>query len=213
MESEKKQHLVFNAFVKRRFAKVYLPALMVSVAWVLVCLCYRTHYSPSSLWEVLYDVFWGFNDSVLWFVKILFGLYGVFYLFTLFRYKGGNVSPHAVLILGTLLIMFVARKAGFPFINVPLFSIGVLASLYKEKRFFTIPSAYLFIILLGIINLVAFLVTKESHVAHGVINCAFVCIVLIIIEILPPPAFRCLLSEAPFSIHNARNVYALPGSS
>lgn len=91
-ESEKKQHLVFNAFVKRRFAKVYLPALMVSVAWALVCLCYRTHYSPSSLWEVLYDMFWGFNDSVLWFVKILFGLYGVFYLFTLLRYRNSKVS-------------------------------------------------------------------------------------------------------------------------
>ena len=161
---------------------------MVSVAWVLVCLCYkRIILTIPSLWEVLYDMFWGFKDCVLWFVKILFGLYGVFYLFTLLRYRNSKVSSLAVLILGTLLIMFVARKAGFPFINVPLFTIGVLASLCKEKRVLAIPSGLMFVILLGFINVVAFLFTKESHVAHGVINCTFVCVVLIIMMLLPAP--------------------------
>ena len=166
MESEKMRHLVFGEFVRRRFAKVYLPALMVSVIWVFTCIIFKTHYNTSSLWEILYDLLWGFNDSVLWFVKILFALYGLFFLFSVYRNAGKYFLSIVVLLFGTVITQYMAFEFGFPYINVPLFTIGVIASLFKEKQLFKCPVGFSIIILMSLIYSIMFVFIKDNRMAH-----------------------------------------------
>ena len=187
MESELKHHLTFFEFIKKRFAKVYLPVLFVSLIWVPLCLLYKEHYQPDSLFAFIYDILWGFNDSVLWFVKILFCLYGLFFIYTKCRVLGYELISLLILIIGTLVIQIIANRASFPYISVPLFGIGVLSSHYKEKSIGCLPVGLCLLFILIVIYGIFFLAIRDSHYAHGTINGVFCCIVLIIILLLPPP--------------------------
>lgn len=37
MESELKKHLNFRQFFKRRFLKIYLPVMLVTILWIIIC--------------------------------------------------------------------------------------------------------------------------------------------------------------------------------
>lgn len=185
MESESKRHLGLKDFVKKRFTKIYLPVLLVSFFWIPTCLI-SAQYHPASLGIVIYDILWGFKDSVLWFVKILFALYGLFYVYTEIRVLGRETLSLIILMVGSLLIMWIAIGVGWPYINIPLFSIGVVASEFKDKSLFKIPFYIWLLLLTSVVCSLMFLITSDAHVAHGIINCAFVFIVLIFTQ-LPPP--------------------------
>lgn len=184
MESESKHHLGLKEFIKKRFFKVYLPVLLVSAFWIPICLFFSSHYHPVSLYVILYDVLWGGNDSVLWFVKILFALYGLFFIYSSIRLHGA--FSLVILLMGSFLIMWIAIEAGYPYINIPLFSAGVMASHFKENNFLKIPFETLLLLFMSVIIGLVFLFVKDAHVAHGIINYIFVTIVIIIIRLVPP---------------------------
>lgn len=99
MESESKRHLQLKLFIKRRFSKVYLPFLFVSIIWVPIYYHFVSHQADKfSIFQFVYDVFWNGCDSVLWFIKILFLMYAFFYAFSLSLYKLHKLYAHIILI-------------------------------------------------------------------------------------------------------------------
>lgn len=210
MESDKKNHLELMPFIKKRFLKVYLPVLMVSVFWIPIYYAFVSKepfvMSLSAVGAFVYDVFWGFRDCVLWFVKILFIMYGVFYAFTWLRKKGYNGASHALLIGGAVIATWFASYQGYPFISVPLFGIGVYSSLYKDKQIAKMPISIVLMVAMAVVCAVCYLLTKSADPAHGVVNC-FVAIttvagIYMLNKITPPPFVKCLC------ISNLYNIYS-----
>lgn len=83
--------------------------------------------------QILKDLCWGWKDGVLWYVKVLFILYVLFYIYTEIRILRPNYKVVCV-ILFTFLAYFITYKL-FPVfctISVPLFFIGVLLAEYSD---------------------------------------------------------------------------------
>lgn len=185
MESEKKRHLGLKEFFTKRFLKVYLPALLVSVCWIpLYYGIVDTDHSALTLWGVLYDIVWGFQDPVLWFIKILFILYGLFYGFCWLRSIGNNLLAHVLMIGGTALTIWCAIEFSFPFIAIPLFTIGLYSSLLKEKTPLRIPSSIWMLGAMGVICTGLFALTKMNIIAHGILNSIVTAAVLAVVYAL-----------------------------
>lgn len=196
MESEKKQHLGCKDFLKKRFLKIYLPVLLVSVFWIPLHYRFVAPESSFNLWTALYDVVWGFQDGVLWFIKILFGLYGLFFAFSWLRAKKKFLLAHSLMLLGTLLLFWIAIECKFPYISIPLFTIGMYSSLLQEKRPLGMPASILMLGVLAIVYGVLFILIRENSIAHGVINCVITAIVVYAIfrldRVTPPPFAKVL---------------------
>lgn len=156
VESEQRRHLSISEFIKRRFSKVYLPVLMVSVIWIpIYYLCIKKSIGNISILQIVYEIFWDGKDPVLWFVKILFFMYGVFYLFSYLSCKNRSVLSHVILIGGLGITMFISNYVfgDFSIMSIPLFGIGVYTSKCKGKNIFLIPMSLLLIILYGLCGL------------------------------------------------------------
>ena len=192
MESEKKHHLKFKEFFLKRFLRVYLPILMVSVIWIpIYYFIIEKNIINITLGSFLYDLFWGFKDCVLWFVKILFIFYVIFYTFSWLRLKGKILLSHVIIIAGTIFAICVAVKYNYPNISIPLFTIGLYSSLFKEKSFLKLPYSILMLIIMSIFCLIIFITTRDTNFAHGTINCIIVCIALYCIYLMnTPPLIR-----------------------
>lgn len=143
MESEQNSHLNLYSFFKRRFLKVYLPVLLVTTLWMLASQFlgdtsqfYSTG-SPNMWGRVLYacNLFVGFGDPVLWFIEVLIVLYISFYIFSCIylRDKRLGLSFLALsTVFNTLLTAVLCGNVAA--ISVPLFSLGVMMSLIKNKK-------------------------------------------------------------------------------
>lgn len=73
MKIDQKRHRNFAEFCKRRLAKAWLPAVVVSAIWLGVAyfvdldlLCNK-HY--------LLGLLWWFNDEVMWFIRVIMIMY------------------------------------------------------------------------------------------------------------------------------------------
>lgn len=151
MESESKQHLAITKFVKKRLLKVYLPVLLVSFLWIPIYY-YVNHEDISiTFWGVSYDILGGFRNCVLWFVKILFFLYILFYFFSLGFNAGYKILSNILLLCGLVLVMYIGKYYNFPIISIPYFVIGVYASLYKQVRVCKIPFTLFVLFIFGIV--------------------------------------------------------------
>lgn len=171
MESEKRMHLGLKDFFGKRFLKIYLPLLMVSVCWIPLYYGFvHQNYSSLTFWSVLYDLMWEFQDPVLWFVKILFILYSLFYGFNRFRIMGKNLWAHMFMIGGTGLTIWFAIKCRFPFIAIPLFTIGLYSSLLKNKMLFHFPISIWMLGVMGGVCGGIFFMTNSNIIAHGIVN-------------------------------------------
>ena len=191
MESESKRHLTVVDFFRKRFLKVYLPVLLVSAIWIPLYYLYVSQNEATiEVWTVLYDLFWGFRDCVLWFVKILFLLYGLFALFSHFHHAKKNMLAHSFLAVGTMCATWLAYSWGFPFISVPLFLLGVWSSNLKSNEFKGVPMPFLLIMAMVMIYSMCFLVNRSADALHGVVNGMVLVMTLsscIILVVLPPP--------------------------
>lgn len=190
MESEKKQHLGLKQFIQKRFMKIYLPVLLVSAFWIPLYYWLVAPESTFNLWNAFYDLVWGFQDCVLWFIKILFGMYGLFMAFSLLRAKNKLLLAHSLMLIGTLLAVWLAIQCKFPYISIPLFTIGLYSSLLKEKRVFGMPYSILMLGGLATVYGVFFALIHENTIAHGIINCmitAFVVYAIFRLDRATPP--------------------------
>ena len=171
MESEKKNHLSPSAFLKKRLFRVYIPVLLVTVLWLPIKSYIQGE--PLLTGGVIYKLLWGFEDGVLWFVKVLLVLYLCFGIFGWIRARSGHTVSilclnllTAAAIAVTLLIL---RMGDFTIISIPLFTVGVISSLYNkgetQKTF-----VYLGAWCAGIICLLILLSGVSTLLIHALIN-------------------------------------------
>ena len=182
MESESSRHLSFMEFVKRRLSKVYLPMLMISVMWIPIYYLF-VHKSMDgvSVVQVIYDILWRGKDAVLWFIKILFFMYGVFYLFSYLSFKHENVLSHVVLVSGLGLTMLISNQVfgDFSIMSIPLFGIGVYTSKYNGALWYSIPISLWMIILYGMCGLSIYVLTRNNISAHIFVNSVVMFVVVV----------------------------------
>lgn len=171
-ESEQKKHENFYSFVKKRLLKLYKPILLVTVLWILVEFLFM---GKELCLTVIYDIFWGFDDVVLWFIKILFGLYLSFYLYALLKINLDSLTiPYTVLIICLLVLIYIAHVTeGYSSIGIPCFLLGVIASEHKN---FKIEALLLGLFMLG--GIVFSYMTKDNHGYHASFN--YIIIALIV---------------------------------
>lgn len=167
-ESEKNTHADFLPFIKKRALKLYKPIFVVTILWVLLEVLFL---GKSISWYVIYDVLWGFDDSVLWFIKILFGLYLSFYIFVVLKKRTSNkIVSYMALVLCSLLLMYVAHVTeGYSSIGIPCFLLGVVASETKSVR--TLNLLLCGGVLMGIVYSV---ITRDNHGYHSAFNYAII---------------------------------------
>ena len=79
MKSDQKRHRNIQEFCKRRLAKAWLPAVIVSTIWLTIAyfvdldlLCNSNHY--------LLGILWWFNDEVMWFIRVILIMYLCMYV-------------------------------------------------------------------------------------------------------------------------------------
>ena len=197
MASDIRQHLPFIDFLKRRLVKVYLPVIIVSVIWMPIYYLWVSNDNRSlSIDQIIYDLFWGFKDPVLWFVKILFMLYGIFYFFSFLQSKQKKLLSHAVLILGASVAMLISCKAfgDFSIISIPIFIIGIYTSFYKNKRIIHFPTSILLLVLMAVISTGIFGAYHDTTAAHALVNSvvmiAVLCLVIALKNFTPPICFQ-----------------------
>lgn len=131
---------------------------------------------------VLYDIFIGFNDSVLWFVKVLIFLYLAFSLFAYIRSRFNEKTAVVVLVFETILViigMKIIWGGDYLLISIPMFLCGVISSLCKNNNrnvLFPIIS-----IVLCCIAMSVYLLARKDFplMAHSVFNYGFITIMLL----------------------------------
>lgn len=178
MMSDKKKHLEFGAFIRRRLSKTYLPAVLVSVIWLGINIVINEMGGVNLLCNQKYllGVIWWFNDEVMWFVRTIIVLYLFFYLFRwldviICKVKDFSyVSLINLLVIGTI-ATYLVRWAGIgdP-MSVPLFFIGTAIARWPEKAkriFRSIP--ILLMVLISIVA-IAYLWRSDNRVLHCLIN-------------------------------------------
>lgn len=178
MMSDKKKHLEFGAFIRRRLSKTYLPAVLVSVIWLGINIVINEIGGGNLLCNQKYllGVIWWFNDEVMWFVRAIIVLYLFFYLFRWLDVKICKVKDYLyislinLLVLGTIATCLV-RWAGIgdP-ISVPLFFIGIAIARCPEKAKRIFRSVPILLMVLISIVAIAYLWRSDNRVLHGLIN-------------------------------------------
>lgn len=215
MESESKRHLSLLEFVKRRLSKVYMPMLMVSLMWIpIYYLFVNKSMDTVSVLQVIYDILWDGKDAVLWFIKILFFMYGVFYFSSYFSHKHKDVLSHVTLISGLGLTMLISNHVfgDFSIMSIPLFGIGVYTSKYKEKLLGLIPASLWMIMLYGVCGMFIYMLTGNKISAHIFVNAAVMSIVVVSLFVLnkyapPYKLIPFLISATYFSTHESTGLY------
>lgn len=177
-ESDSKHHLSWMNFIKKRFWKIYKPVLLVTILWLVIEYCFMNKPFGGN---VLYDVLWGFDDCVLWFVKILFGLYASFYLFSELRIREYKNIAWISLIVASIVLMYIAHVTdGYSSIAIPCFALGIV---YSKSR-----HVYLTLSLIAVAicaNVTFSFVTKDNHCIHACINYMCVAVILLFYHYLP----------------------------
>lgn len=132
MESEKRKHLDFLPYIKKRLVKVYFPAFLITFIWLPI--------SSVLLNEDLTDgfryLFWGFNDSAMWFIEAIMVLYIIFGVFIQLLYKMRKAL--SLLCLAAMTIVAIAFclcfiQGTFSVISIPMFAIGVMTSMCNDS--------------------------------------------------------------------------------
>ena len=138
MESEKRHHLAFVPFMKRRCLRVYLPVLLATVIWMAVnrVMPCGDYFHEISVRGLLIDLLWGLGDSYLWFVKVIILLYGAFAVFAQVRERYGMKRAMLALDVMTVAVSVVTALmiADFAVVSVPMFTLGVWAAGCAEGK-------------------------------------------------------------------------------
>ena len=134
MESEHRNHLTIKPFLKKRFSKVYLPVLLVSIIWLPIYYLF-IHQGEIVWYEFLFDIFWGFQDGAMWFINVLLFLYLSFAIYAKLigvKERGANIVFILLIALITLATRYL--KGSFAMIGIPMFLIGVYVSNSKYHQ-------------------------------------------------------------------------------
>ena len=170
MESEKRSHLTLASFISRRFAKVYVPVLLVTAIWLPI----SQLITPPILIgcnTVFYNLLWGFADPVMWYVRVLIPLYAAFYLMTLIfsRRRSATAAVWLLYVVCMAYTLWSIANDSIRDHSVPMFALGVLASYYRQRGilFFTVITS------VSAIVMCASTVLLTSHPITGMIHVGF----------------------------------------
>ena len=180
MQSEKKKSLQPKEFFQRRFLKIYSPYLFITLVWLPI-FYFVNKTNDINITGIIYDLFWDGRDNVLWFIKILLFLYITFYIFS--RLNRINMSYGIIsLLIMTLLVCFISYYTigNYSYISIPIFSIGIIYSIYQDKAL-TLQNPFLTTIILAsiIIGISALLCSNIFFMMQALIN--YIIILLFII--------------------------------
>lgn len=177
-ESDSKCHLSLTRYLNKRFLKIYKPTLLITIIWLAIE--YVLMDRSCGLYSI-YDLFWGFDDCVLWFIKILFGLYVSFFVFSEFFYRGYKACAWGSLIVGSLLLIYIANiLEGYSSIAIPCFILGVLYSREANVR-----QQYFLLSLAISCSIIYTFITNDNHGVHAAINYLCIASMLLLYRRLP----------------------------
>lgn len=184
MSSELREHLSLSQFFRRRFCKIYLPVVAVTVLWLPLLLRYNE--APGSVWAFCRLLLWDFGDSVMWFMKNLLVLYAGFAVFAYFLHAGKRVATFVV-----FCAMMLATGVQSYYCNgdfwihslsgIPLFAVGVVAALYRDRYFMGLHVAFV-PLLLGLLSVLAIMWFYPRFIPNSVHTLAdFMCVGTILV--------------------------------
>ena len=206
MESEKHKHLGLLAFLKKRWLRIYLPAVLVTLFWLPI----KSFLSSEQLLTgAIYKLLWGFEDGVLWFVKVLLIQYLAFGLYNEIRVRCNSIISIVSLDLLTLCtiatVLLLLKMPDYCLLSIPMFTIGVLASIFNTNK---AQMTGVFLILWGLTMCLLFFCMESSYVIHTLIVYSFVFMALWLIakfplkKQLPVPS---IINEISFDIYLVHN--------
>lgn len=179
MYSTLSQELNFKSFIKRRLTKVYLPAVFISLLWVLIIFFFPTLQDVyfgltemvdlSNLPAYLLGVFaFKFCDSVLWFVKVIFVLYLLLYVYLATRKKRKGMAL-LTLLIGLICVTIATYYYIAPFASVSIFAfaLGALVAEYKSQ---VVKIKYWYLSLIVVICALGYFLRCNHLLLHGLIN-------------------------------------------
>lgn len=163
---------------------------------------------PPDCNKIAYDLFIGFKDPVLWFIRSLILLYTTFYVSTIYLNKKKKISL-LILLVGTIItcgVNFITNGVfGLNSIaSVPLFSVGVITALYSEKviKFMHIALIPLFISFITISIVMSFFPRFMANISHLAMDYLTVtAIILLFSNYNPKLRIPTILSIITFDIY------------
>lgn len=122
MKSYVQKNLPFRGFLRYRFSKIYVPALLAAIIleFILVISSLRDVSLFTDTFLLFTDTFLLFNDSPMWFVRMLLINYILFNIFVHSNFS--KLTKIAIIVL----YFFAALDLAGPYqaVNVPIFFMG-----------------------------------------------------------------------------------------
>lgn len=153
---------------------------------------------------VIRNILIDFGDGVLWFVKILFILYVIFYLFSLVYCRSQKIGM--LFLLSAVIIATVSEAswvAEFKSISIPYFALGIVMSVYKTTEVRAIVLASVFLICFVVCGFACY---ETSIAVHSAINALLLATFIIVFSIkqwqIRFPAILGVMSFDLYIIHN-----------
>lgn len=186
-ESMRNNPINFKIFAKNRISKVYVPAVVVSIIWVIILwLKLKLHANTDMCMsninvfeDILLVFFMSFQDSVLWFVKVIMILYVVFFVYHIIKKKNNNIGL-CVLIIQSVFVTIATYYLIAPFacVSIFAFALGIIVSDYNQ---FISRNKWSFLII-GImtISFIACIIRHNSFFLHGCINYVLLIVIILV---------------------------------
>lgn len=179
MESDTHHHLPLTKFLKRRLSKVYIPVLLITAIWMCFCIVFINGWNYNNIWSFIYTLVWGFNDGAMWFIKDILVMYLIFYCFTVL-YRRHILYAHLFIIIAlSLLYLYSHYAIGiWSTISIPLFYVGILASINKDNvlKGIMLPLAVVSCIVL----LISYQINGINLAGHALINYVIIFVLVLI---------------------------------
>lgn len=126
MKSDLAGHLPFRQFLQKRVLRIYLPSALATALWLLAI-------SPKYNISTIGNIVLLNGDLVVWFIKVLIGLYVGFYLYAWAWACGRGCWAEVILWVTTTAVMAVTtvingRYGPASASVIPLFAVGVVAA-------------------------------------------------------------------------------------
>lgn len=152
---------------------------------------------------IISNIFISFGDGVLWFVKVLFILYAIFFMYSYIRlhYKKASIL---FLVVSTLLTTLSVSYFWEPFeaISIPFFTVGIVLSLTKGQK----QSQHIIGVCMLMFLAFLFLIFDRALALHGLINVVLISLLILALSIktisIRIPAILGMLSFDLYLVHN-----------
>ena len=162
----------FVSFLSRRLSRTYLPAVLVSILWLIISILVTGGGDLLCNQQYFLGVIWRFNDEVMWFVQTIIVLYLFFYLYI---YLCSHIcwkmaGLPLLLFMGTVATFLVCLLGVGDPISVPLFFIGMAVAKWPEQTRRLLRSWRPMLFCFLIILCVAVCGRYNNRTLHGLIN-------------------------------------------